>query len=130
MERWLLVGLGGALGTMCRYGLGGLLLRFRGGSTFPFETLVINVLGCLVIGLLAGLSESRGVFTGTTRVFLFIGVLGGFTTFSTFGYETFQLLRDGQRFTALASTTLQVMLGISAVWAGHVLSKVLPGVPR
>jgi hypothetical protein len=60
------------------------------------ETTIINVSGCVVIGLLAGLSETRGIFTGSTRAFLFIGVLGGYTTFSTFGYETFQLLRDAQ----------------------------------
>ena len=80
------------------------------------------MLGCFTIGLLAGLAESRGVFAGATRAFLFIGVLGGFTTFSSFGYETFQLLRDGQRATAAASSACQVVLGIGAVWAGHALS--------
>jgi CrcB protein len=97
--------------------------RWKAGWTFPLETLLINVIGCLVLGLLAGLSESRGVFSGTTRAFLFIGVLGGFTTFSTFGYETFQLMRDGQWPTALASVALQSVLGIGGVWAGHVLAQ-------
>jgi CrcB protein len=125
MEKVLLVGLGGALGSMLRYGLGGLVYRVKSGAAFPYETLIINVLGCLMIGLLAGLSESRGLFSGATRAFLFVGVLGGFTTFSTFGYETFQLLREGQRATAFASSTLQVVLGIGAVWAGNVLARLI-----
>jgi CrcB protein len=125
MGRVLLVGLGGFLGTILRYGLGGWVARLKSGWSFPIETLVINVLGCLVIGWLAGLSESRGIFAGTTRAFLFIGVLGGFTTFSTFGYETFQLVRDGQWPVAALSTGLQVTLGVGAVWAGHVLARTI-----
>jgi CrcB protein len=85
--------------------------------------MIINVSGCVVIGLLAGLSETRGIFTGSTRAFLFIGVLGGYTTFSTFGYETFQLLRDAQWPAVAASVALQVGLGIGGVWAGHSLAR-------
>jgi fluoride exporter len=123
MRNVLAVGAGGFLGSILRYVLGGWLARMKAGWSFPIETLVINVLGCLVIGLLAGLSESRGLFSGTTRAFLFIGVLGGFTTFSTFGYETFQLLRDGQFGPAAGSVALQVTLGLAAVWAGAALAK-------
>jgi len=125
MEKLWWAGAGGFIGSMLRYALGGWIARLRSGWNFPIETLVINVAGCLVIGALAGLAESRGVFTGATRVFLFIGVLGGFTTFSAFGYETFQLLRDGQWLPASCSVALQVVLGIGAVWAGHVLSRLL-----
>jgi len=125
MEKLLWAGAGGCIGSMLRYALGGLLARLRSGWSFPIETLVINVAGCLAIGVLAGLAESRGVFSGVTRVFLFIGVLGGFTTFSAFGYETFQLLRDGQWLPASASVVLQVVLGIGAVWAGHVLARLI-----
>ena len=123
MEKVFWAGMGGFIGSALRYALGGFLARLRSGSSFPIETLVINVLGCLALGLLAGLAESRGVFTAVTRVFLFIGVLGGFTTFSAFGYETFQLLRDGQWLSASWSVTLQILLGIGAVWAGHVLAR-------
>ena len=122
MEKVWWVGVGGFLGSAARYGLGGWLGRLKAGWTFPLETLIINVLGCLVIGWLAGLSESRGLFTGVTRAFLFVGVLGGFTTFSTFGYETFQLMRGSQWLSAALSAGLQLTLGICAVWAGHVLS--------
>ena len=119
MEKVWWVGVGGFLGSAARYGLGGLIARLKAGWTFPLETLIINLLGCLAIGWLAGLSETRGLFNGTTRAFLFIGVLGGFTTFSTFGYETFQLLRGSQWSSAALSTGLQLVLGIGAVWAGH-----------
>ena len=123
MKTVWLVGLGGFLGSILRYGMGGMVGRIKSGWTFPLETLVINVVGCLVLGLLAGLSETRGVLTGTTRAFLLIGLLGGFTTFSAFGYETFQLLRDGQWPAAMLSTGLQVVLGIGGVWMGHVLAR-------
>ena len=125
MGRMLLVGLGGFIGSALRYGLGGWLARLRSGWSFPIETLVINVSGCLVIGLLAGLAETRGVFTGSTRAFLFIGVLGGYTTFSTFGYESFQLVRDGQLGTAALSVGLQVTAGLAAVWAGDALARLI-----
>jgi CrcB protein len=123
MQKLWLVGLGGFLGSALRYGVGGWVGRMKAGWTFPIETLLINVVGCLVLGGLAGLAESRGVFSGATRAFLFIGVLGGFTTFSTYGYETFQLLRDGQWHTAVLSSALQVVLGIGGVWAGHALAR-------
>lgn len=122
MEKVWLVGLGGFLGSVLRYAVGGMVGRLKVGWTFPLETLLINVAGCLVLGVLVGVSESRGVFSGTTRAFLFIGLLGGFTTFSTFGYETFQLMRDGQWPAAAMSTALQVVLGIGGVWAGHALA--------
>jgi CrcB protein len=127
MERWILVGLGGMVGTLLRYGMGGLVARLKGGSAFPIETLVINVAGCLAIGFLAGLSETRGLFGPSARGFLFIGLLGGFTTFSTLGYETFQLLREGSIGSGLGSLALQITLGLGAVWAGDVLARLVGG---
>ena len=85
------------------------MVRARGAAGFPWETLVVNVAGWLVIGLLSGLSDARGVFGPTTRAVLFIGPLGGFTTSSTFGYETFQLLRRGQSAATAISVLLQVV---------------------
>jgi CrcB protein len=127
MELYLLAGLGGFLGAMLRFGVGGLINRVKQGASFPYETLVINVVACLAIGFLATLSEARGVIGGGTRVFLFIGFLGGFSTFSTFGYESFQLIRDGQMLALASSVVLQVVLGIGAVWAGAALTQLLPG---
>lgn len=125
MEKVLLAGAGGFLGSALRYALGGWLARWRPSSDFPIETFVINVTGCLVIGFLAGLSETRGLFQGSTRVFLFIGVLGGYTTFSTLGYETFQLVRDGQFGLGALSAAGQLVLGLTAVWAGDAAARLL-----
>jgi CrcB protein len=127
MKSVILVGIGGLLGSVFRYLLGGALNRIRVGASFPYETLVINVLGCLLIGALAGMAEARGVFGAPARAFLFIGLLGGFTTFSTFGYETLQLLRDGQAGVAVTSATLQVVLGVGAVWTGDRAVRILWG---
>jgi len=127
MHKLLLVGLGGSLGAMARYSLGGLVARLKSDAAFPYETLTVNVLGCLIIGFLAGLSETRGVLLGSTRTFVFIGLLGGFTTFSSFGYETMQLLRDGQVGSATISVCLNVFLGFAAVWVGDVLARVVGG---
>lgn len=111
------VGLGGFLGSILRYGLGSWIHRGRNGALFPAETLAVNVIGCLVVGVLAGLAL-RAPFGAGMRAFLFVGVLGGFTTFSAFGWETFQLLRDGRWPLAALSVALQIGLGVVAVWAG------------
>lgn len=119
------VGLGGFLGSAARYYLGGLLNEMSPGFLFPYETLVINVSGCLGIGLVTGIVELRGLFSPELRLFLMVGILGGFTTFSTFGYETFQLLRDGQVGLAALSVALQIFLGLAGVWAGFMLARLL-----
>ena len=89
----LQVALGGALGAVARHltGLGAVRIM---GAAFPYGTLVVNVAGCFLIGFLLMLSEQRQLFSPTTRLFLTVGILGAFTTFSTFGYETLELLRD------------------------------------
>jgi CrcB protein len=125
MEKVLLVGTGGFLGSVFRYAVGRWVGRLKAGWAFPIETLSINVAGCLLIGFLAGLGESRGIFSGSARAFLFIGLLGGFTTFSTFGDETFQLMRGGQWPAAAASVALHIGLGIGGVWAGSALSRLV-----
>ncbi|HEV8376030.1 MAG TPA: fluoride efflux transporter CrcB [Candidatus Polarisedimenticolia bacterium] len=123
MLKSLWVGLGGFLGSTARYWLGGFLNRLSPQALFPYETLVINLSGCLGIGLLAGLAEFRGVLSPELRLFLLVGILGGFTTFSSFGYETFQLLRDGEIVSAGLNVTLHCVLGIVAVWGGYTLAR-------
>lgn len=120
MRQFLLVGFGGFIGTALRYGVGGIISRAKAGAIFPFATLTVNVVGCLVIGALAGLVETRGILSGTSRAVIFIGVLGGFTTFSSFGYETLQLLRGGQNLAAGIFVALQMILCLPAVWLGDV----------
>ena len=127
MDKAVWVGLGGFLGAWLRYAVGGALARWKAGWTFPIETLIVNVVGCLAIGFLAEVAETRGLFSPTTRLFVFIGLLGGFTTFSTYGYETFQLMREGQVQAAVLSTLLQVGLGLGGVWAGHIAARMVWG---
>ena len=83
---------------------------------------MVNLAGCALIGLLAGLAESRQLFGSELRTFAFIGVLGGFTTFSTFGYETFVLLREEDYIRAFVNVALHVVVGLALVWTGYALT--------
>jgi CrcB protein len=125
MKSLLLAGAGGFIGTCLRYLCNSFIYRLLNYPTFPYGTCLINILGCLIIGLLSGLAESRGAFTPEVRVFIFIGILGGFTTFSTFGYETFSMIRDGQFILATTNVMLQVVLGLAGVWLGYNFSRTL-----
>ncbi len=116
------IGLGGAAGSILRYLVASWAQRTSDISTFPVGTLTVNIIGSLALGLLAGMNENIGVFSPETRAFLLIGLLGGFTTFSTFAYETTALTRDAQFFYALMNIVLQVVTGFSAAWLGYKLS--------
>ena len=118
----LLVGMGGFLGSILRYVIGGLVHRVFTSGAFPYGTLTVNVVGCLVIGFLAGLADSRQMIGPELRLFLFIGVLGGFTTFSTFGYETLAMLRDVELIKGALSVFLHLFLGLSSVWIGYAVA--------
>jgi CrcB protein len=119
----VLVGTGGFVGAILRYAVSGIVQRMAGSSDFPYGTLVVNVCGCLAIGFLAGVAEARQIIDAEARMFLLIGLLGSFTTFSTFGYETLALLRDGALLRAGMNVTLQVGLGLAAAWSGLVFSR-------
>ncbi|MCA9473024.1 MAG: fluoride efflux transporter CrcB [Nitrospirales bacterium] len=123
MTQILLVGLGGMVGSIGRFLLSGFVQRFSPIVGFPFGTLVVNVIGCFVIGLLNGVADTRQLFGNEFRLFLFIGVLGGFTTYSTFGYETLSLLRDAEFHRAVLSIGLHLIVGLGAVWAGDALGR-------
>ena len=118
LERALLVGLGGFLGSLGRYGVSGLALRAL-GPAFPFGTLAVNALGCFAIGAVMFAAEDRELLSPSARAFLAIGVLGGFTTFSAFGHETLVQLRDGHCGFAAANVAANVILGLVAVWLGR-----------
>lgn len=126
MQGILLVGLGGFLGAVARYKLGGLVLHMTAQGRSPFSTFVVNVLGCLVVGVLAGLAERHDAFGPDARLFLFTGLLGGFTTFSAFGLEAVQLIRRGELATAALYAGASVVLGIAAVWLGLKLVALFP----
>ena len=112
------VGAGGFFGSIGRYLLAGAVYQMFPRLNFPAGTAVVNILGCFLIGIISGLAEMRNLLSPEMRFFILIGLLGGFTTFSTFGFETVALLRDGAFLTALANVLLQVIIGISAVWLG------------
>ena len=118
MKSILLVALGGGLGSVARYALGGWVLHHTVDWRFPLGTFVVNVLGCLVAGLLAALAERYEFFPPEARVFLFAGLLGGFTTFSAFGLETMFLLRRGEILVAGANVAASVACGLLAFWVG------------
>lgn len=124
MNQYLAVGIGGCLGSLARYWLSGVVQRHV-SSDFPYGTLAVNVLGCLVLGWLMGLVEYRQLLGTNVRVLLTVGMLGGFTTFSTFGYETFALVRDKQHLWALGNVAANVVVGLAAVMAGWFLAKLL-----
>jgi len=115
MKHLLLVGLGGGLGAIARYKLGGWVLHQTMSWRFPAGTFAVNVLGCLVAGVLAAYVERRDLLGPETRLLLFTGVLGGFTTFSAFGLETAYLLRRGETGVAAAYVVSSVAVGITAL---------------
>ena len=124
MAHVLIVGIGGFIGSILRYWIGGVVHRWV-QDAFPAETLVVNVLGCFVLGGVMYLVEYREYFGTETRLFVTIGILGGFTTFSTFGYETFALLRDSEHLQALASISANVLVGTAAVAGGWIAAKAI-----
>jgi CrcB protein len=124
MAHLLIVGVGGMLGSMLRYWLSGVAQQSFPG-TFPVGTLTVNALGCLAIGAFLSLAEYRQWFSLEIRIFVTVGILGGFTTFSAFGYETFALLRDRQFLSALLNVTANVVIGVASVTLGWIVAKAI-----
>lgn len=122
MKQLLIIGFGGFSGAVLRYVISG-YVQSKTGTGFPYGTLVVNVVGCLIIGLLSYLAESRNVFTAETQAFILVGLLGALTTFSTLSNETFGLLRGAQVNIALLNIGVHVVLGLGAVWLGQGLGR-------
>lgn len=123
MRNALVVGLGGCLGSIARYLTSVLIHRLFNQPSFPYATLVVNVSGCLLIGLLGGLAEQNRLLRPGMRLFLVVGLLGGFTTFSAFSYETLTLADNGKLLPALLNISAHIILGLSAVWLGATVAK-------
>jgi len=119
MKLFLCVGVGGFVGAVSRHYLSTTIDRWQSHSNFPWGILCANVIGCLIIGLLFGVTEHVRLLSEELRLFLITGFLGSLTTFSTFGYNTFDLLRKGQMLTGLSNIGLSVLLGLTAVWLGY-----------
>lgn len=118
LSQALIVGLGGFLGAVLRFGTGTLVTRHPPPISFPIGTLLVNWTGCLMIGLVLGIIDVRGSFTTNVRLFMMVGLLGGFTTFSAFGAETLLLWRDGGTVRAALNVLAQVIGGLALAWLG------------
>lgn len=118
LYQFFLVGLGGAIGSIARWQLSGVILRQAFDWRFPLGTFTVNVAGCLIIGLLAGLAVKEDYFSSDMRLLLFTGLMGGFTTFSSFGLETFYLLKRGEYLIASGNIVLSVIFGMVALFFG------------
>ena len=114
-----MVGLGGFLGALARFTVSGVIQKSFLKGVFPLGTLSVNMIGCVLVGLLLGVSDARDIFTIQVRLFLVVGVLGGFTTFSTFGYETFMMISEGDYLKATVNVMAHIIFGVALVWVGY-----------
>jgi CrcB protein len=124
VPRLLLIGLAGLLGTLARYALSGFIAR-RFGETFPTGTLIVNIVGCFLAGFLFYLMQERFLVNDIVRTAIMIGFLGGFTTFSSFGLQTFTLLRDGEMGLATMNVLVSNVAALLTVWAGYSLARLI-----
>jgi fluoride exporter len=120
--KYLLIGTGGFIGSVLRYWTSVNAYKIF-GEKFPYGTFAVNVMGCLLIGFIAEVSENRFLISPEIRTFLMIGFLGGYTTFSTFGYETFMLIQDKDYVTAFLNILLSVVVCLASVWIGTLIAK-------
>jgi len=121
----LLAGIGGFVGSALRYWTTSHIHALTKHVPFPYATLTVNMLGCFGIGLLFRLAEARELLSAESTALVFIGFLGGLTTFSTFGNETVNLFRDGEHATALAYVGAHLVLGIGSVWLGREVAELI-----
>lgn len=124
MQKTIFIALAGLVGTLLRYWLSGFVAR-QYGETFPWGTLVVNLIGSFLAGAMYYLSEERFLISPTLRTIILIGLLGGFTTFSSYGLQTFTLLRNGEIGLATFNLALSNVLGLLMVWMGYVVVKAL-----
>jgi CrcB protein len=122
--KWLLVFVGGGIGAMLRVAAA-LWVDQRLGPPFPWGTLAVNVTGCFAVGLVATLADERALLSPPARLFLVAGVLGGYTTFSTFGLETWRLLAEGEALAALGNAAASLAGGLLAIVAGVLAGRAL-----
>ncbi|HEY3581930.1 MAG TPA: fluoride efflux transporter CrcB [Pyrinomonadaceae bacterium] len=124
MQKTILIGLAGLVGTVVRYWLSGVVAR-QYGETFPWGTMAVNLIGCFLAGAIFYLTEERFLISPTLRSVIMIGFLGGFTTFSSYGLQTFTLMRDGEFGLATLNIAASNVFGLLMVWTGYVLCRAL-----
>jgi len=119
LNKIILIGIGGFIGAVLRYMIGDFAQNWSKSGTFPIGTLIVNLVGCLLIGFLSHVGETSQVITPEARSFMFIGILGAFTTFSTFSNETVNLFRQGENFYSILNVAANIFIGLFAVWIGR-----------
>jgi fluoride exporter len=124
MLKWVLLCVAGAAGTLARYTIGGCACQMM-GIRFPYGTLAVNLLGCLIIGFVASLDGVKAWLTPDIRLWVMVGFLGAFTTFSSFIFETANLMKDGQLVLAFGNVFLSVFLGLIFFYVGVLLGKLV-----
>ena len=124
LQKLLLIAVAGGFGSLARYGLSG-VVQNSSGSAFPYGTVAVNVLGCLVFGFLVAVSEGRFAVSPQTRAMILVGFMGAFTTFSTFVFETVALLEDSQWLLALGNMSLQNFVGMAALILGLFIGRLV-----
>jgi CrcB protein len=129
LMQYLVIGLGGALGSVLRFGIGSLIDTTvqKTGQIFPWGTIVVNITGCFIIGFIYTISSAEGrlLLSPLTRNFITIGILGGYTTFSSFSLQTLTLAQSGQRWEAAGNVLVSVVLCLAGVWLGSALAGTL-----
>jgi CrcB protein len=123
--KYLMVGVGGFLGSVLRFWLGS-FIGGRLGARFPYGTFVINVTGSFLIGMIVTVLAAKAHWSPNWRYLILIGFIGGYTTFSTFEFETLRLAQDGQMLMAILNVTLSVVVGLVGVWAGAIAGRAIP----
>jgi len=123
MQRLILIGLGGGLGACLRFLLGDIIHKSFGRFWLPAGTLTVNVIGCLLIGFVSVIATEREWISFPVREFLMVGILGGFTTYSSFGLQTVDLFSSGSPTQAFVNIALHLLLGLSAVWLGMIIGR-------
>lgn len=123
---WLLIAVGGAVGSMSRFAMAQFVQKVSQVNYFPLGTFCVNMLGCFLIGIMFALADLKQVLSPELRMFLMVGFLGGFTTFSTYGLESFTLMREGQFLFMLLNLLGQSILGLVLVYLGYIAVRILP----
>ena len=124
MVKGILVFIGGGIGSVLRYMMSGWVYAVW-GSNFPYGTLAVNVSGSFVIGFFLTLAEDRFLITSDMRIFVAIGIVGGFSTFSTFSYETFKLLKNGSFLIGGLNIAVSLTFALFALWIGSIMGKLI-----
>jgi len=119
MDKMFIVGVGGFIGSVLRYVISGYVHKLTDSITFPYGTLTVNLIGCLLIGACSQLDEMRSIFSTELRLLLFIGIFGSFTTYSTFSAETINLINNKNVYLAFINISVHIVFGLFAVWIGR-----------